>query len=424
MRVLFKLLNKHSDLNLTLIDQAIVSGVNFLTGLLLARFLGLEAFGVFTMLWMVVMFVNSIQMAAISAPMMTIGVKYESQKERDEYYSGVIAQQGVFSLITFVAILVGVKLTAHFKPELNIENLALPLALAAFFFQNQDFMRRYFFCHEKTSLVLISDVISYLGQLAFILIMSAFFELSLVGVLWVIALTSAAAVVLLLSKVNIVAISLKTLLNSIQRNVHFSKWLIASALMQWTSGNYFIITAGVLLGPIAVGALKAAQNIVGVTHILFQALDNIVPIKASQALINSKSDLTAYLKKVALIGGVFVGMLCLVIGMFSSQIMSLIYGAQYADYGLVLSAYSAIYMVIFLCLPLRAGLRALEVTKPIFYAYIVMSVFSLLTAASLIVKWELIGALLGILITQLLMLVILWLAFVMPKHKEKENINA
>ena len=412
--------NKH--LNLTLIDQAMVSGVNFLTGLLLARFLGIEAFGIFTMLWMVVMFVNSIQFAAISAPMMSLGVKYELQCERDEYYSGVITQQVIFSAITFIFVLVGIELIAHFNPKLYISNFGLPLALTAFFFQNQDFMRRYFFCHEKINLVFISDVLSYLGQLALIFVLYFLFEITLVDVLWIIALTSAMSVIVLLSKMNNITFNRKILIKSFKRNYHSSKWLIASALMQWTSGNYFIITAGLVLGPLAVGALKAAQNIVGVTHILFQALENIVPIKASQAKKKSINHLTDYLKKVVLVGGLIVSAVCLVMGIFSEKIMNLIYGKDYEDYGFVLTYYSAIYILIFLCLPLRAGLRSLELTKPIFFAYIVMSIFSLVMATSMINQWGLSGALAGISITQMLMLVILGTAFMMQRHKIKENI--
>ena len=74
-------LKRHSHVNWALADQAMVSGVYFLTGILLARYLGLEEFGRFTLAWMAVLFANSIQHAMIIAPMMSIGPK-QSAAER------------------------------------------------------------------------------------------------------------------------------------------------------------------------------------------------------------------------------------------------------------------------------------------------------------------------------------------------------
>lgn len=67
------LISRYSHLNWALADQATVSGANFITGILLARYLGLEEFGRFTLAWMVVLFVNSLQNAVVVAPMMNIG---------------------------------------------------------------------------------------------------------------------------------------------------------------------------------------------------------------------------------------------------------------------------------------------------------------------------------------------------------------
>ena len=41
-------------------DQAVVSGAGFITGVLLARFLGLSSYGVFAMSWLVVLFFGRI----------------------------------------------------------------------------------------------------------------------------------------------------------------------------------------------------------------------------------------------------------------------------------------------------------------------------------------------------------------------------
>ena len=52
------LLKRYGHVNWALADQAVVSGTNFLTGILLARHLGMVEYGVYTLAWMVGQFIN------------------------------------------------------------------------------------------------------------------------------------------------------------------------------------------------------------------------------------------------------------------------------------------------------------------------------------------------------------------------------
>src|ERR1035441_1529748 len=90
-------------------DQAIVSGTNFFTSVMLARFMGLREFGIFALAWMSVLFVNSLQSALIVAPMMSIGPKQE-EKDRPSYFGAVVFQELV--LISCCVVLVFLALNA------------------------------------------------------------------------------------------------------------------------------------------------------------------------------------------------------------------------------------------------------------------------------------------------------------------------
>jgi len=159
-----RLWTRYNHVNWALIDQAMVSGVNFLTGILLARYLGLEEFGRFTLAWMAVLFVNSIQHAAINSPMMSVGPK-QPESEVRAYYGAIFVQQIVFSCVIFVLLYLGVRLSAVMFPEWQADSLALPLASAALGFQFQDFLRRYFFTRERSSAAFANDAIRYLSQI-------------------------------------------------------------------------------------------------------------------------------------------------------------------------------------------------------------------------------------------------------------------
>ena len=79
------------------LDQGIVSGSNFLITILIVKFLGLEEFGKFSFLWIIVNLSNSLQMSSIIAPMNSIAPS--QQKKLNFYHGGVFIQQGLFSII-------------------------------------------------------------------------------------------------------------------------------------------------------------------------------------------------------------------------------------------------------------------------------------------------------------------------------------
>jgi O-antigen/teichoic acid export membrane protein len=387
-----------------------VSGVNFITGILLARYLGLSEFGVFTLVWMAVLFASSLQFAFISAPMMSIGPK-QATDEAPGYYGAVLSQQVVFAVLSFVFLYVGVKVSGYFFPDWQVQHLALPLASVAFAFQMQDFIRRYFFTNNRGRAAFVNDAISYLGQLGLLIWFFRTARMDSATVLWIIAGTSLVAVLAGIFSLEHMRWDRAILGSVARRHWHFSKWLTGSALMQWTSGNFFIVAAGGVLGASAVGALKAAQNVMGVTHILFQGLENIVPVKAGNYYHQGGSKaLVLYLRKVAWAGGLATSAIAAFAVLFPEFLLNLFYGDEFAPYANLLRWYAAVYLVIFIGLPLRSGLRAIEHTRPVFTGYLLTTVFALVVFYPLVHGLGLLGVMIGLLAMQLIMQAVLWIS--------------
>lgn len=399
----FKNVNtRYVHVHWALADQTMVSGVNFLTGILLARYLGLDEYGRFTLAWMTVMFFNSIQQAGIIAPMMSLGPKQNGEAETD-YYSAILVQQIVWSVLGFFLLWGGVLLSTFIIPEWRVHDLGLPLASVLLAWQLQDFFRRYFFVRKKSKLAFLNDVISYLGQLTLLLAFFHWAHLTTAGVLWLIALTSTAAVLVGAYGLGPLRFSRKALCEVTRQHWYSAKWLIGSALIQWTSGNLFIVSLGAIVGSGAVGALRAAQNIMGVTHILFQGLENIVPAGAARNLnTDGRVAMQTYLCKVTLLCTGATALFCVVVAISSKWILTLFYGNSYNHFNYLLWWFVPIYLLISIGLPLRAGLRALTQTRPIFVAYVLMTTFAVLSSSFLVNSYGISGALAGILGTQLI----------------------
>jgi O-antigen/teichoic acid export membrane protein len=220
------------------------------------------------------------------------------------------------------------------------------------------------------------------------------------GTLWIV---TASAVVAIVSGAPLLvrpSWDVPQVLATARRHWHFSKWLFASSLLSWTSGNLFMILAGFFLGTAAVGALRAAQNLMGVVGILLQGLQNVIPIRAAHHYaIGGVEALTGYLRSSAILIGLTVTAIALVAAVAPEYWMSLAYADEFAGYGNLLVWYAIIFIVIALELPISTGLRAVEQTRPVFHAYIAGTLFTLVAIVPLVKLFGLTGVMVGLLTT-------------------------
>jgi O-antigen/teichoic acid export membrane protein len=402
-------LRRHSQTNWALADQAMVSGANFLTGILLARGLGIAGFGRFSLAWLAVGLVQSIQENAITAPMMSIGPK-QDERQRPIYFGGVFLQQAILALVSMVLTWACFRFAGGIIGTSDPAPLAASVAAAVLLCQMQDFLRRYFFTRDNPVASFATDAVRYTSQLV---ILFWVFVVSKTAndastALWIIAASSGAGALLVLILVDKLEWTTAGLRYTTLRNWRFSRWLVGSAIVQWTSSNVFIVAAAALLGVTAVGALKAAQSLIGVTHIFFQGLENIAPIRASQRFhAGGATSLVQYIARVTRLGLAAT----LIIGLFfairPAFWFALLFGEDFTQYSYLVRWYAGLYAVMFLALPVRFGLRALERTVPIFIAYAAAAAFSLAAAYPLVRAFGVTGVLVGFFATQVLMLVIM-----------------
>lgn len=408
-----------------LIDQALVSSANFITTVVLARALGVSKFGIFSLGWTVVLFANSLQMAFVVSPMMSVGPKQEMRR-RPSYYGAVLAQEIGFALCFAVAVWVAVVVLNRHFPRWDIRGFGLPLAFATLAYLLQDFIRRYFFSTGRAKLALICDAISYLTQLPIIFFIAHQPYFSPAVALWVIGATSIGGFLVCFAWFEPIQLEFESLRQVALRHWKISRWLAPSAFMQWSSGNLFALVAPVYYGAAAAGVLRAAQNIVAVTHIWFLGLDNVVPAEASRQMHRGGVKMCRkYIRHIIWRWGTITIAFLSAIAVCPSFWLRVVYGSTYAEYGLILRLFTALYLGVFFGGPLRAGLQALEYTKPVFWSYLAMTIFSVTFAAPFTKNLGLVGAMLGMITTQIIFQCILGASFMMRiRRVERAEISA
>jgi len=383
-------------------DQMLVSGSHFIIGVLLARALGLGVYGVFAVAWMLVLFANSLQQAFILIPMMTFAPQ-QTKTERQTYLQHVFFLQ--FGIIAFasIATLLFCKLSCYFSPEWNLTNLTTVLPFTIILFLIHDFLRKQYYVNENIEAAFALDVFAYFPQLILLAFSYWTNTLNLYQSLWIINAGYLLAI-LLKMRISLEFFSMNDLREVYQQHWHFAKWLLGKTLLQWFSGNLFIVAAAALLGPVAVGAIRLAQNVMGVVNVFFIAIENYIPIQAAKLYAkDGKVALFQYLKKITLQGGLLASFLVAFICLFSAQIILHLYGLSDAESIFLLRGFALLSLVVFIGIPLRFAIRTLEQTQSIFIAYIFSTTFSFCCAYPMVKHWGLWGVISGLIIAQIIM---------------------
>ena len=402
-------------------DQALVSAANFLTNVMLARALGLSGFGVFAFAWMVVLLMSSLQGALIITPMMSIGPKQELAL-RPSYFGAVSMQALCLSAFSGILIFLGAFTSIRLFPSWHLESLPLPLAVATAAYLLQDYTRRYFFTIRRSRLAFSCDALSYVTQLPLLWLLAWRKELTTSRALWMIALTSLFGVIVSLFWREQLHFSRMALRTVVRRHWKMVRWLAPSALLQWTSVNLFMVFAPVYYGAEALGALRACLNVVAISHIWILGLDNVLPAEAARQLHEHGVNASyLYIRKTLIRWGIVTLVFMTLISVAPSFWLSLLYGARYAGFGYVLRLYSLLYLMVFLGVPLRAGLQALEVTAPLLWSYFAMTVFAALIAPPMAKHLGLLGVMLGLIVSQCTFQLILGAALVVHTRRMRKR---
>lgn len=381
----------------TFIDQSIVSGSTLVVSILLVSYIGIEGFGIYSIYWMAVLLISGFHQALVIMPMYTLFPKMESLSE---YIGELLREQLLFSLIAALLV-TGIFFGANtIGYEVNLLHGVL-LGLIAATFTLQDLLRRIMFVKSMAIEVVFVDIVN-VGILPLTLIvMWAFYSVNLTSVLALILCLKVLSIVLALRFLSPV-VAWKNCSSVRIQHWESGKFLLASSVLQWFSGNAFVLITGVLLGPASIGVLRIAQSILGVINVFFLFLENRVPIQAAKILHEGgQKAFNKYMvgesKKYLIL--LLISLFVLVV--FHQPITSFLYGDAMQKFQWLIPTYCLLYLLIYVGTMLRFTFRTLDQNKILFYGYVVSAIVGLACVYPMIKWWGLTGAILGLFATQI-----------------------
>jgi O-antigen/teichoic acid export membrane protein len=396
--------------NLAFLDQMVVSGANFLAGILLARGLGLYEFGRFALAWMLIEFAGSLQFAAIIQPMLNIGPKQEEADSLD-YYNAVVVQQGLTCLA--LGSLAGIAVTAAgwIFSDPQLYELAIPLFLATVAYQLHNFLRRYFFLRDRGFAALCNDALRFATQIAAIAMLAALSDHpTAVSGIWIIAFACAVSTLQGACFFGCPRPKRSVLREVWGRHWQFSKWLLPSALMFWTTSQAFVLMSGFVLGPAVTGAVKVALSMTGLLNILLLALDNFAPAQAARAWhAGGRPQLRRYMLRLGCLTGVLIFATVGILNIDPAYFVRLLFGRQYESTAYLVHWFSAPAAVYGISTVLIIWTAAMEKTRPIFLSYAMATAFTLIAAYPMTRYGGLAGVAFGSLLVESIRVIVLWM---------------
>jgi O-antigen/teichoic acid export membrane protein len=318
---------------LTGMDQGLSSASNFAVGVAVARVAGIASLGAYSLAYAVWLGVAAMHRALITDPM-AIENDLRSADARHHIRVGLAAEI-TFGFGMFVVFATsGLILLASGQHQFGVALLAvspwLPALLA------QDYWRWAGFMRGQPGHSLANDAFFDVVQAAsFVILLNIGVRSSLLGIVsWGIGATGGALFGLWQFWVR------PTVRGGFTRLRHrwsVGKWLLGGTASGWGAAQMTTVLTGVILGPVGIGGLKAAQSLViGPAQVLIQAGGSVGLPEASKSLRERGWPGLRKVQRVVTVAGIAsVGSVALVVILFGRRLLNDIYGPGFGRYAVV-----------------------------------------------------------------------------------------
>ncbi|MEC7986653.1 MAG: oligosaccharide flippase family protein [Myxococcota bacterium] len=389
---------------LTVLDQAVFSGKNFFITIIVARLCSIEEFGKFSLVFMLLLFGLDTYRSFVVQAMMANYQKFEAQK----YLTGNLILSGFifFGLgwLFFIFMML-------FGKQFQLQG---DFAVIMTYFVTRmlaDLGRSYFFTYSDPIKSLFCDVccaVVIFGLFGYFFLNQTDQVLHYTQALQYLSVGYAIGFGLCLL---IARPALSFNMEMIRTNLSFGLWLFFTGILRWFNGNYIVFVASSGLGNVVAGAIRAIGNLFGPINVLLQAIENYVPVRATNILEQDGAEaMFDYIN--AQIRLCFLLFLPIFLTLFfaAKKILYVVFGFEYIEYSTLIHYIVIAYMLGLVCRYYNIALRTLNYTKPIFYGYVITASISLSIAYFLVNEFGILGYGIGIILFKIIIICFLYLS--------------
>lgn len=397
---------------LALIDQAVVSGTNFLTTVMVGRMCGLDELGIYSLGFGIVVLITNVQESLISVPYTIYGNRLQPES-RAEYAGSILVHYGMLSALAMLClVLFSVVLTKGVGPA-GLAPVIWLLAGIIPFTLLREFGRRFAFAHLHMATALLLDIAVAMMQIGGLVWLAANGDLTSVTTYAVVGLACAAAGLpwLVLARAKIV-LRWEQVTRELRRSLSFGKWVFASQITGTVHAYLLYWLLALLLDTTTTGAFAACWTVVMIANPFLLGISNVLSARAARAFAEGgRAEVRRVIYKTTLVLGSAMAAFCWLVFLFGGEMMRLLYGREYAGYEHTISVLAIAMLVSALLIAVDHGLKVMERPNMNFKASLMGLGVTLMAAPYLVVQWNVLGAACGFLVGALVALAVRWMAF-------------
>ncbi len=375
---------------LTGADQCVASLSNFAVGVAIARIAGIAALGAYSLAYIAWLALADIHRSLVTDPM-AIENDLRGPGAKDAVRAGLAAELVLGVGLGAVVAGIGAILLAAGQDAYGVSFVALAPWLP--FLLVQDYWRWVAFMKAAPGRALANDVVFDVvqaGAFGILFILGVRSSVLAIGAWGVGALLGAAFGLWQHSVIP----GCRGGIGLLQRRWHLSKWLLGGSITTWGASQAYVVLTGVMLGPAGIGGLRAALSLVtGPSVVLLQAGGSVGLPEASKALKERGwKGLQRVQRLITAAGVLSVAAVGAVVLVFGRQLLTLLYGHQFARFAPTADVLALSVMLGALSLGAVLSLKVTKLTGKLFHKSLMSLTVSVIAVIVLVPIFGVIGA--------------------------------
>lgn len=379
---------------LSLLEQGLISGTNFLALLVLARGFDADIFGTFSFAWLTLLFVVNIQRSAVVVPFVIHTAE-----------PGVLEAEAPawrrLSLWTTILSAVGLGLVAAALPLFAAPDwMVTAFLLAALFVVPSfayEFRRRWLIQLDHFGATVAAAAAYAALYVAGVALAVVTHRLEVAAAAFIVANGGAALLCAVLAPRLPKPVDPPKFTPFLRNLAHFIGWSVASNLAYNGYGHLPPLILGALAGPGPVALFQAMRNFTQPLSTAATAIDNFDKPRAARALSADglpglRRALTHTTTAMALMTLPYVVLLVLA----GDHLVELVYGPRYGDPTEALAWFGAVHVAVVFVYPLETSLFLLRRPDLLFRGRVLSALVGIGLCVALVPTWGLGGAMAGI----------------------------
>ena len=386
-------------INWAFADQFIVSGNNFVTMYILARYLDPVSFGVFSLSYTAILMVISFQNALFHRPHNVIGAKLDDTEFRS--FNSAMAFLNVLCAIVIGSVtgLVGL-IGRVFVPGFP-SKLLVVMGLSVIPWMTQEFMRRAMYTRIDSKSAFLNDLVAYGLQLILVIALVIRGGITTELAIASIGVSSMVAVALGLAQYRHAfqaRLSKRAVVRCWVESWNIGRWLVASSLVRWfgNDGHGWVVAG--MLGTDTFGRYRAAILLLNVLNPIRQTVMNYFPSRVSWAYKSQGTvGLSRWVRRSLAICVLPTLLIIAPMVLYPDVVLQLAYNSKYAatDAAWILALSAVAQLIGTIRIPLDIGLLAMERSRGVFVSNVVGMLLLLTVGILLIYKLQIAGLLIS-----------------------------